>query len=631
MRNRIALCLTAVGTSLCFAPAASAQEEASSAQDGEFSVQRFAPAVGSNNYLAVEGARMHTQLGWTAGMYFNYAREPFSVVSCVSETDCDAPNATNTESIQVVSDMMTWDLMGSINPLDFLQVGLRVPLTFVTGQGINLESGTPGPGVSGFGIGDPNLEGKVRFFGEPQGLIALGGALDLQFPLGHATAEGKFIGNDSPIAVGVRGIADFKPLEELGIALNLRGVYRGESTLASTSVGPIEFHYGTAAGYQISPVFGVLAEATGTTQFKTENGTNTMEVNGGVRISPLSTGIAFTLGGGVGVIEGIGVPVARGIFGVVFVAEAEDSDADGIADSADQCPSKPEDKDGFEDADGCPDPDNDKDSVADENDKCPDKPETINGVADTDGCPDDVKDSDADGIPDGNDKCPQLAGQLRTQEFYGCPDTDGDGVADPADKCPNEKEDTDGFQDTDGCPDPDNDQDGVLDESDECSDDPETKNGFQDEDGCPDTGPADAAKPKLVEVGATEIKILQRVEFGNGSDKIQGAQSFAVLDAVADVLVQRKSIQMVEIAGHTDNAGNAAQNKALSQKRADAVKTYLVGKGVGAERLKAVGYGPEKPLGDNTKADGRAQNRRVEFKIEKKPDAAAPAAPAATP
>ena len=92
---------------------------------------------------------------------------------------------------------------------------------------------------------------------------------------------------------------------------------------------------------------------------------------------------------------------------------------------------------------------------------------------------------------------------------------------------------------------------------------------------------------------------------------------------------QRKSIQLVEIAGHTDNAGAAAQNKALSQKRAEAVKTYLVGKGVEADRLKPVGYGQEKPIGDNAKPEGKQQNRRVEFNIQKKPDAAA--APAATP
>ena len=386
----------------------------------------------------------------------------------------------------------------------------------------------------------------------------------------------------------------------------------------------MEFHYGAGVGYQISPVFGVLAESTGTTQFSTENGTNTMEIDAGVRISPLSTGLAVTVGGGVGVLEGVGVPLARGIVGIMYVNEASDQDGDGIADASDACPTKAEDKDGFEDKDGCPDPDNDKDSVADENDKCPDKPETINGVADTDGCPDDVKDSDADGIPDANDKCPQQAGQLRTQEFYGCPDTDGDGVADPQDKCPNREGKTRTASRTPTAA-------RIRTTTPTASPTRATsaattrrpRTASRTRTAAPTRAPPTPSKPKLVEVGQTEIKILQRVEFANGSDKVQGAQSFAVLDAVADVLKQRKSIQLVEIAGHTDNAGNAAQNKALSQKRAEAVKTYLVGKGVEADRLKPVGYGQEKPIGDNAKADGRQQNRRVEFNIQKKPDAAA--------
>jgi outer membrane protein OmpA-like peptidoglycan-associated protein len=65
-----------------------------------------------------------------------------------------------------------------------------------------------------------------------------------------------------------------------------------------------------------------------------------------------------------------------------------DTDGDGIADPDDRCPTEPEDKDGFEDADGCPDPDNDKDGILDKNDKCPNEAEVVNGVDDEDGCPD---------------------------------------------------------------------------------------------------------------------------------------------------------------------------------------------------------------------------------------------------
>ena len=72
-------------------------------------------------------------------------------------------------------------------------------------------------------------------------------------------------------------------------------------------------------------------------------------------------------------------------------------------------------------------------------------------------------------------------------------DVDNDGVPDSRDKCVNEAEDTDGYEDTDGCPDPDNDNDGILDSDDECVDEAETKNGVEDEDGCPDE---DAKKKK---------------------------------------------------------------------------------------------------------------------------------------
>ena len=136
---------------------------------------------------------------------------------------------------------------------------------------------------------------------------------------------------------------------------------------------------------------------------------------------------------------------------------AGDMDKDGIKDDVDLCPTEPEDFDGFEDADGCPDPDNDQDGILDVADKCPNQPENFNGYQDTDGCPE--------------------------------PDADNDGVIDALDKCPNEPEDRDGFQDDDGCPDPDNDGDGIPDITDKCPNEPETVNGYMDDDGCPDQVP----------------------------------------------------------------------------------------------------------------------------------------------
>jgi len=102
-------------------------------------------------------------------------------------------------------------------------------------------------------------------------------------------------------------------------------------------------------------------------------------------------------------------------------AEGADADNDGILDALDKCPKEAEDKDGFQDEDGCPDPDNDGDGIADANDKCPTEAEDKDDFQDDDGCPD--------------------------------PDNDQDGIPDAADKCGDQPETHNGFQDDDGCPD----------------------------------------------------------------------------------------------------------------------------------------------------------------------------------
>jgi outer membrane protein OmpA-like peptidoglycan-associated protein len=614
-------------------------------QEGEFSAQRFEPAPGSKNYFSVEGARTDGYWGFTAGLSFNYSRDPFLVVSCKSQTDCDDKNATLKEDTPVISDMFTWDLLASVTPTPRLQVGLRAPFSYVNGAGVDTSSGGPvSGGAKAFGVGDPTLEGKLRFFGGAKDPFVLGAALDISGPVGHATASGNYIGNQSPVTVGLRGIFDGEA-GPLSFGLNLKGIYRDDATIGSTTVGP-EFRYGAGAGYRLSPVFRVIAEGFGGTRFSSKNGTNSLEVDGGFEIEPLGSMLVVKLGGGTGVIAGAGVPKARGIAMVMFVNEVGDEDADGVDDKSDQCPTIPEDRDEFEDDDGCPEDDNDHDKILDVNDKCPNVPETINGFQDEDGCPDEVSDRDKDGIADDIDKCPDQPGRVRQKEYYGCPDKDGDGVADPADKCPDQPEDTDGFEDTDGCPDPDNDGDGIPDEGDECIDQPEIKNGYKDEDGCPDEAPdrdkdgiPDAIDkcpnepetfngvfdedgcpekgPQLVQLSETGIKILERVEFATGSDKIQGGKSFQVLDAVGSVLKMHPEIALVEVAGHTDNAGVAAQNTALSQKRAEAVARYLKTKGIDEKRLQPKGYGPDKPIADNATPTGRQKNRRVEFTILK--------------
>lgn len=213
----------------------------------------------------------------------------------------------------------------------------------------------------------------------------------------------------------------------------------------------------------------------------------------------------------------------------------------------------------------CPALDDDQDGVLNRDDACP----TVAGIPEEKGCP--AKDTDKDGVPDHKDRCPAVAGLA---ELQGCPavDTDGDGIPDHLDKCP-------------------------------------LVAGVAAEGGCPPP----TAKAKL-NVETKKIDILEKVYFDTGKATIQ-PRSFALLDAVAQVLKDNAQVTRVLVEGHTDDTGPAELNTRLSGERADAVKAYLVGKGVDGARLDSKGFGPSRSVGDNKTKAGREQNRRVEFTI----------------
>jgi hypothetical protein len=455
--------------------------------DHSISVQRFQAAPGPRNFFSMRGARTDGEKVWSAGVMVNYAFQPLTVRSCLKVDDCSQPGAIQSD-VKVVENMLTGDFLGSYTIVPRVQLGLRIPVTWLKGVGITPDGHDEPNGINAVGMGDSEIEGKFRLYGDLKTPFVIGATVFATAPLGQATAKDKFMGDKLP-TFGVRAIFDGET-QGFSFGGNLAGVYRKSVVIGSTDLGS-EFRYAVGAGYRVSPVFRVMGEAFGTTRFSTKAGENTMEGLAGIQILPLSSPLQFTLGGGTGIVQGVGVPKVRAMLGVLYVAEGKDQDGDGIEGAADQCPTEPEDKDGYEDSDGCPDRDNDLDNIPDAQDKCPDKTEDMDGFEDIDGCPE--ADNDKDGIPDTGDRCPN---EPETKNGYkdddGCPDeadTDNDGVPDSRDKCVNEPEDTDGFQDTDGCPDPDNDNDGVLDADDECVDEAETVNGYQDEDGCPDEDP----------------------------------------------------------------------------------------------------------------------------------------------
>ncbi|MCB9742354.1 MAG: OmpA family protein [Alphaproteobacteria bacterium] len=327
----------------------------------------------------------------------------------------------------------------------------------------------------------------------------------------------------------------------------------------------------------------------------------------------------LNLGAGVGVVPGVGTPDLRVLLGATFAPsldpDARDTDKDGVPDGLDQCIKHPEDMDGFQDDDGCPEDDNDGDGVEDAVDQCPNDTEDDDDFRDMDGCPD--PDNDLDGIPDMSDRCPDEAETVNGfEDEDGCPDdqpvsdSDGDGYDDEVDRCPYDAEDMDGFEDLDGCPDEDNDRDGVLDIADKCPDVKETYNGNEDEDGCPDAGNS------RVEVKADRIEISEKIFFETGKATIK-KESYSLLNEIAGVLRSNPQIKLVRIEGHTDADGSEVNNLKLSQDRAQAVLDYLVDQGVEAGRLSSAGFGESMPIADNGTEAGKAKNRRVEFIILK--------------
>jgi OOP family OmpA-OmpF porin len=183
-------------------------------------------------------------------------------------------------------------------------------------------------------------------------------------------------------------------------------------------------------------------------------------------------------------------------------------------------------------------------------------------------------------------------------------DSDGDGLADSADRCPDMPAST-----SDGCPpaapvvQTDSDGDGVYDAADTC---PGTLEGLKvDERGC---------AVQSSDGGEKQSIVLKGVTFLPGSATLT-ADAKTVLETAHAALAGQKDLR-VEIGGYTDAQGSDAANQKLSQRRADSVRQYLVDKGIEAGRLTAVGYGEAQPIATNDTPAGRAENRRVEFKIQ---------------
>jgi outer membrane protein OmpA-like peptidoglycan-associated protein/opacity protein-like surface antigen len=299
-----------------------------------------------------------------------------------------------------------------------------------------------------------------------------------------------------------------------------------------------------------------------------------------------------------------------------------DSDGDGILNNRDRCAGTPA---GAQvDGRGCP-ADSDGDGVPNGVDRCPNS--GSGALVDAAGC---SQDSDGDNIADGIDKCPDTPSGVLV-DSNGCPrDSDGDSIADGLDRCSDTPKGA--TVDALGCP-GDEDSDGVLDGLDRCPRTPAGatvnaagcsagQQGRQPRAPAPappvDTSAARPPQPRAPSQptgpapARGQAMVLEGVTFGTGSARLQTA-SYVELDSIAKVLAANPNLR-VEISGHTDEAGSPADNMHLSNLRAEAVRNYLVARGVPFQQMVARGYGASMPRTPDTTPRGRAANRRVEIR-----------------
>jgi outer membrane protein OmpA-like peptidoglycan-associated protein len=591
-----------------------AQDAVANGNGEGFDTHLFRPAMDSKGFFTVNGADILGKDDISLGLVLDYGRTLLRVDSSQGNPD------------KLISHSFQGTLNFNYGLFNRAVVGLSAPLTLISGDPQTTSSGAPAlPGqwnvteVDSQSLANIALHAKVRITRVEYGPgLALG--VQVGVPTGSAAKNG---GADPSFWYWPQAMFEQRFGATGRFRVGLNAGYRGHaasSTEINLKDGKFKdgsrVTYGASASFRVFEPLDLVAETYGTyllsdadSDVKLSN-----EVVGGLKVF-VDRNSFLMLGAGPRYTPGFEAADLRAFLGFIFEPSIGDRDGDGIKDDLDKCPDDPEDRDGFQDEDGCPDPDNDNDGILDVDDRCPNEPEDRDGDEDEDGCPEgNDGDRDGDGILDSRDKCPDdPEDRDGFHDEDGCPDPDNDqdGIPDKKDACPNDPEDKDGFQDEDGCPDPDNDRDGILDKVDRCPNEPETFNGFEDEDGCPDKG--------NVIIQDNNIVILQKIKFKTNSAEIL-PESNPILDAVATTIIHHPEFELMEIAGHADERSSDQYNLRLTQDRVNSVMAALVQRGVDRSRIRSKGYGeycPEDP-GHNEAA--WEKNRRVEFKIVKTKD-----------
>jgi outer membrane protein OmpA-like peptidoglycan-associated protein len=589
---------------------------------------------GNGLFLTGGGSTTTPEGSVSFGLTTSYARRPLVLLAQGADLD--------PREVFVIDNLVTSTFTFALGVTDRLELLAALPVTFFhDGAGYFALRGSDAA-LTRSVMRDPRFGFQYAFLARDRVADASGFGLSARFELGMP------FGDEAQFA-GVRGgtfvpaVAASYRMAPFEAKLEAEARIRREESIANVVYGT---QIGVTAGVSVEVYepLGVsfAAEAFALPVVASQgDGAEALvpaEWLASARIAPLFAGDLYIQAGAGSALpftsSNATAPQLRAALTLAYAPRGLDSDRDRVLDRDDGCLLEAEDRDGFQDQDGCPDPDNDGDGVADLADRCRDDAETSDGFEDEDGCPD--LDDDEDGIPDVDDACRNdREDEDGFEDDDGCPDldNDADGVLDGADACPRDAEDRDGFQDEDGCPELDNDADGIADNVDNCRNEPEDPDTFQDTDGCPDNdndqdtvadlvdqcpneaGPVDrqGCPPVFQHLEVTRHGVRFQVEFDFDRATLR-PNATATLDEVVQFLQQAQNRALrYEVGGHTSSEGSVRHNDDLSRRRALTVRSYLASHGIEAERLTSRGYGARLPLESNRTNEGRQRNRRVEL------------------
>jgi OmpA-OmpF porin, OOP family len=576
-------------------------------------VRTWAPSMAPEAGLVLEPTASPGSWEWNTSAWVSYAQDPVVLRSSPGNAVASRP----------LEHQLGLDLVAGVGLGERAAIGVDVPVLLLqdgtSGLASNIVSGGRVPGS---GLGDVAILGKGTLLrNDPHG-VPVGFGLAALGAVTLPTGDRASFAGDGSATVALRLLAEYA-LGPAAVRASLGYELRtAQQTWPDASLGGVTF------GDEIPWSIGATLRPKGVLPRLDSGDRQSWEIacHGWVPATPITVGQAgaaslspallaasdritfghygdaFVLvGADFGLDHAVGVPGFRGVVSAGWAPRAHDRDHDGIPDDHDECPDLPEDRDGIQDEDGCPEDDADSDGVLDTQDACPLVPGVWWNDPKKNGCP--APDTDGDGVPDPLDACPAVKGvQSDDPKKNGCPaekqDRDHDGIPDDADKCPDEPEDMDGFEDFDGCPDLDDDGDGIPDkvdacprergepstdptrngcpsadrdgdtydnEVDACPDQPETFNGVKDEDGCPDEG----GRPLVVvnlEKGVIVVRLAQPIAFVGRKDTLAiDRRSATTLRALAQELNRRPDWTLAVGARPGPGTPEEAQRAALER------------------------------------------------------------------